>query len=180
MKLQAITLIAVLSVAFTSNSADAGHPSFGGGSNGSQQNWNPGYGGGSHCVQPPVCSTPVRHTPVYAPQPPVRHTPVWTPQRPVCSTPGYGTPVNHAPAVSLLTLLNNSGQTFDFRLNRTDVDNMLVNGQKKYQTTARQGASRQPVTIEFHNGQQVVDVQLDPTATYLFTMDAQTQKMSHQ
>jgi hypothetical protein len=43
MKLQAITLIAALSVAFTSKSADAGHPSFGGGNNGSQQNWNPGY-----------------------------------------------------------------------------------------------------------------------------------------
>jgi|GEM_PF-7059354 len=206
MKIQAITLIAVLSVAFASDFADAGqHPSFGGGNNGSNpgkggrnsgshQNWKPGYVGGnsgshhnwkpgyvggnsgSHhnwkpadgrgnsWVKPPVC-----HTPVGTPPAPVCHTPVWTPQPPVCPT---------LPVVSSLTLVNNSGQTFDYRLNRTEVDNMVINGQKKYDTTVPQGASLQPVTIEFHNGRQVVDFQLDPTATYIFSTDAQTQTLA--
>ncbi len=182
MKLQAITLIVAFSGIITSTSADAGDFNFGDAVrkvqkinravNGSQfGGGSPGFGGGGNpgYVKPlpfpgygkPKYCPPPAHKPICKPQPPVSHCPP-----PVCAPP-----INRPPVKCfIMKLMNHTGAEVFYNLDHSDqYTQMPIDDAQLIKSH-----TQQPHLIRYHNGQEVVEFQLDPSAAYAFEWQNET------
>lgn len=159
---------------------------------------HPGHGGGKPPVckpKPPVYKPPIvilPEPPIYKPHPPVckPKPPVCKPKPPVCKKPGCKCrvckcrvckchkprppvckpPINRPPVKCYtMKLINDAGAEVFFSLNGEDYQ-QLDNGD--VETVKSHG--RQPNLIKYHNGIEVVEFELDPTAVYGFEWEGDT------
>jgi hypothetical protein len=163
---------------------------------------HPGHGGGKPPVckpKPPVCKPPVHlptPPPVYHPQPPVCKPkppvcpPVYKPQPPVCKKPGCECgvckcqvckchkpgppvckpPINRPPVKCYtMKLINDAGAEVFFSIDGADYQ-QLANGDFEMVKSH----NRQPHLISYHNGIEVVEFELDPSAIYGFEWQGDT------
>ena len=181
MKPQATAMIVVFSAIITSTTADAGDfnfgdavrkvqkinravngPQFGGG--------NPQFGGGIPGYVKPLPS-PGYGKPEYCP-PPV-HKPICKPQPPVshCPPPVHAPPINRPPVKCyIMKLMNHTGADVFYNLDNSDeYTQMPIDDAQLIKSH-----SQQPHRIRYHNGQEVVEFELDPSATYAFEWQGET------
>lgn len=134
-------------------------------------------------VKPPVCIKPPICPPV---KPPVCNKPPVKP--PVCIKPQckcnvckcqvcqcgdqhVSLPINRPPVrVSQMTLMNNAGAEVHFSFKGTEqVESMPAEDVSVYETR-----QRQEIQIAYHNGLEVVQYDLDPSASYSFEWQGET------
>lgn len=174
MKLQGITLAAVVTSFFVTTNADAGKFNLGQVIRTAQKiDRQINHGQISRpSLNPPVYTLPVEPphhsypTPVEPP-----HCkpapPVCKPQPPVCKKP----PVNRPPVRCVkMKLMNNAGAEVYFVLNNANDYSTL--GADAVEIV--ESHSGQPHLISYHNGQQMVEYELDPNATYSFEWEGDT------
>ena len=172
MKLQAITLAAVVTSFFVTTNADAGKFDLGDVIRTAQKINNhqkitrpspnppvyplpepPRY---THPVEPPHYINPV--------QPPVCKKPA----PPVCKKPAP--PINRPPArCAKMKLMNNAGAEVYFVLNNAhDYDTLRADSVEIIESH-----THKPHLISYHNGQQLVEYELDPNGVYGFEWQGQ-------
>ncbi|MBD3671894.1 MAG: hypothetical protein HUJ26_00075 [Planctomycetaceae bacterium] len=80
-------------------------------------------------------------------------------------------PINQPPVrVTQLTLLNNAGADVHFRFNGAEqVESMPADDVAVFESRATQG-----IQIAYHNGLEVVQYDLDPSASYSFEWQEDT------
>ncbi|MBD3671984.1 MAG: hypothetical protein HUJ26_00535 [Planctomycetaceae bacterium] len=178
MKLQAIVLVAVVISFFTTTNADAGNFNLGDVIRTAQKinnSVNNHQGGGKITYpspDPPVHTLPVeppRHTYPTPVEPPhcKPAPPVCKPQPPVCKKP----PVNRPPVrCAKMKLMNNAGAEVYFVLN--NANDYITLGVDTVEIV--ESHNGQPHLISYHNGQQMVEYELDPNATYSFEWEGDT------
>ena len=174
MKLQVITTIAVLSGIFFSTSADAGNFNLGKALRTAQQVQrtvnNINNGGGQPKYKTLPYNPPVKTAPAPIvqplPHPGHGHHPVCKPKPPVCKPP-----VNHPPKKCYtLKLINKAGAEVYYTLNQAkDYSTMPVDDVDWIKTL-----NPAPHTISYHNGQEVVEYELDADGTYGFEWQGET------
>lgn len=113
------------------------------------------------CVKPPICP-PVKPPVCEQPACPCNLCKCQTCQ---CGDQHVGLPINQPPVrVYTLTLMNNAGADVHFRFNGAEeVESMSADDVAAFESRATQG-----IQIAYHNGLEVVQYDLDPSASYSF------------
>jgi len=180
MKLQAITFAAVVTSFFINTSADAGKFDLVKAIRTAQTiNHQVNHHGKitRPSPNPPVTTFPIVHPvkPICKPKPPVvvyPIHPVHPVHPPVCKKPPVcKPPVNRPPAQCLtLKLINNAESEVYYVLNQADDYKTLTVGDKHWTKTM----NPQPHHISYHNGQEMVEYELDADGTYSFEWEGET------
>jgi len=123
-------------------------------------------------VKPPVCIKP----PICPPVEPPCHTcechvcKCHKPVLPICHKPISQLPINRPPVkLVTMTLMNNAGADVHFSLNSNEqVETMPADSESVVESR-----SLEALKIAYHNGVEVVEYELDPSAAYSFEWEGE-------